>query len=219
MIHYNNLYITEDSKYLIIDVAIDEDSYYKDIYLDTISIDTQDTFVPNGPSDNAKVFTIRKDNLDKVYVNDKEVLVDNENVYVEGTDKVKHTKLYLTAKELGVDLTKDMLFVYTIASGFIPEDKSDVIKYITDTILNVVVNTYEVYKSIIPLIKEIGELCKDPISFIDRELKIKAVEYSIKNSNYLLAIKYWKKYFMDNTITSSSNKCNCNGNSQCSCIR
>ena len=217
MIHYNNLYITEDSKYLVIDVAIDEDSYYKDIYLDTISIDTQDTFVPNGPSDNAKVFTIRKDNLDKVYVNDKEVLVDNEDVYVEGTDKVKHAKLYLTAKELGVDLTKDMLFVYTIATGTPAPDtpcNCDVNK-----ILSVVVNTYEVCKSIIPLIKEIGELCKDPISFIDRELQIKAVEYSIKNSNYLLAIKYWKKYFMDNTITSSSNKCNCNGNSQCSCIR
>ena len=217
MIHYNDLYITEDNKCLVIDVAIDDDSYYKDIYLDTISIDTQDTFVPNGPSDNAKVFTIRKDNLDKVYVNDKEVLVDNENVYVEGTDKVKHTKLYLTAKELGVDLTKDMLFVYTIATGTPAPDtpcNCDVNK-----ILSVVVNTYEVYKSIIPLIKEIGELCKDPISFIDRELQIKAVEYSIKNSNYLLAIKYWKKYFMDNTITSSSNKCNCNGNSQCSCIR
>ena len=90
MIHYNNLYITEDNKCLVIDVAIDDGSYYKDIYLDTVSIDTQDTFVTNGPSDNAKVFTIRKDKLDKVYVNDKEVLVDNENVYVEGTDKVKH---------------------------------------------------------------------------------------------------------------------------------
>ena len=34
MIHYNNLYITEDSKYLVIDVAIDEDSTYDDVYLD-----------------------------------------------------------------------------------------------------------------------------------------------------------------------------------------
>ena len=155
MIHYNDLYITEDNKCLVIDVAIDDNSYYKDVYLDTISIDTQDTFVPNGPSDKAKVFTIRKDNLDKVYVNDKEVLVDNENVYVEGTDKVKHTKLYLTAKELGVDLTKDMLFVYTIATGTPAPDtpcNCDVNK-----ILSVVVNTYEVYKSIVPLIKEIAE--------------------------------------------------------------
>ena len=215
MIHYNNLYITEDSKYLVIDVAIDEDSTYDDVYLDRIAIDTQDTYITNGPSNNAKIFRIGGDDVEGPSIN------GIEEVKNSGKDikRVKHTKLTLSAKDLGVNLNKDMLFIYSTASGFIPEDKSDVIKYITNTILNVVVNTYEVYKSIIPLIKEIGELCKDPISFIDRELQIKAVEYSIKNSNYLLAIKYWKKYFMDNTITSSSNKCNCNGNSQCSCIR
>lgn len=215
MIHYNNLYITEDSKYLVIDVAIDEDSTYDDVYLDRIAIDTQDTYITNGPSNNAKIFHIGRDDVEGPSIN------GIEEVKNSGKDikKVKHTKLTLSAKDLGVNLNKDMLFIYSTASGFIPEDKPDAIKYITNTILNVVVNTYEVYKSIIPLIKEIGELCKDPISFIDRELQIKAVEYSIKNSNYLLAIKYWKKYFMDNTITSSSNKCNCNGNSQCSCIR
>ena len=209
MIHYNNLYITEDSKYLVIDVSIDEEPYYKDVYLDTISIDTQDTFVPNGPSDNAKVFTIRKDNLNKVYVDNEEVLVNTENVYIEGTDKVKHIKLYLTAKELDVNLSKDMLFVYTIATGTpSPETpcNCDINK-----ILSVVVNTYGVYKSIIPLIKEISDTCKEPLSFINRELQIKAVEYAIKSSNYILAIKYWKKYFMNSITTTSFNKCSCNG--------
>lgn len=215
MIHYNNLYITEDSKYLVIDVAIDEDSTYDNVYLYRIAIDTQDTYITNGPSDNAKIIFLDEGDVEKPSMN------GIGEVKNSGKDakKAKHTKLTLSAKDLGVNLNKDMLFIYSTASGFISEDKPDVLKYITDTILNVVVNTYEVYKSIIPLIKEIGELCKDPMSFIDRELQIKAVEYSIKNSNYLLAIKYWKKYFMDNTITSSSNKCNCNGNSQCSCIR
>ena len=215
MIHYNNLYITEDSKYLVIDVAIDEDSTYDDVYLDRIAIDTQDTYITNGPSNNAKIFHIGGDDIEGPSIN------GIEEVKNSGKDikKVKHTKLTLSAKDLGVNLNKDMLFIYSTASGFIPEDKPDVIKYITNTILNVVVNTYEVYKSIVPLIKEIAETCKEPTSFINRELQIKAVEYSIKNGNYLLAIKYWKKYFMDNTITSSSNKCNCNGNSQCSCIR
>lgn len=215
MIHYNNLYITEDGKYLVIDVAIDEDSTYDDVYLYRIAIDTQDTYITNGPSNNAKIIFLDEGDVEKPSMNGiGEVKNSGKDV-----KKVKHTKLTLSAKDLGVNLNKDMLFIYSTASGFIPEDRPNAIKYITDTILNVVVNTYEVYKSIIPLIKEIGELCKDPISFIDRELQIKAVEYSIKNSNYLLAIKYWKKYFMDNTITSSSNKCNCNGNSQCSCIR
>ena len=39
---------------------------------------------------------------------------------------------------------------------------------------------------------------------------IKAVEYAIKSSNYILAIKYWRKYFMNNITATSLNKCNCN---------
>lgn len=208
MIHYNNLYITEDNKCLVIDVAIDEDSYYENIYLDKIAIDTQDTYIPNGPSDKAKIFTIRKETLDKVYADGKEVYVDDHYIYVQGTDKLKHIKLYLTAQDLGVNLSKDMLFIYTIATGTPAPDtpcNCDVNK-----ILSVVYNDYEVYKSIIPLVKEISIECSNSVSFITKELQIKAIEYAIKSSNYLLAIKYWKKYFMNN-INAVSKKCNCNG--------
>lgn len=208
MIHYNNLYITEDSKCLIIDVAIDEESYYENIYLDKIAIDTQDTYVPNGPSDKAKIFTIRKESLDKVYADGKEIYVDDHYIYVQGTDKLKHIKLYLTTQDLEVNLSKDMLFVYTIATGTPAPDtpcNCDVNK-----ILSIVYNDYEVYKSIIPLVKEISNECNNSVAFINKELQLKAIEYAIKSGNYLLAIKYWRKYFMNN-INIVSKKCNCNG--------
>lgn len=207
MIHYNNLYITEDSKCLVIDVAIDEESYYENIYLDKIAIDTQDTYVPNGPSDKAKIFTIRKESLDKVYADGKEIYVDDHYIYVQGTDKLKHIKLYLTTQDLEVNLSKDMLFVYTIATGTPAPDtpcNCDVNK-----ILSIVYNDYEVYKSIIPLVKEISNECNNPVAFINKELQLKAIEYAIKSGNYLLAIKYWRKYFMNN-INIVSKKCNCN---------
>lgn len=208
MIHYNNLYITEDSKCLVIDVAIDEESYYENIYLDKIAIDTQDTYVPNGPSDKAKIFTIRKESLDKVYADGKEIYVDDHYIYVQGTDKLKHIKLYLTTQDLEINLSKDMLFVYTIATGTPAPDtpcNCDVNK-----ILSIVYNDYEVYKSIIPLVKEISNECNNSVAFINKELQLKAIEYAIKSGNYLLAIKYWRKYFMNN-INIVSKKCNCNG--------
>jgi hypothetical protein len=208
MIHYNNLYITEDSKCLIIDVAIDEESYYENIYLDKIAIDTQDTYVPNGPSDKAKIFTIRKESLDKVYADGKEIYVDDHYIYVQDTDKLKHIKLYLTTQDLEVNLSKDMLFVYTIATGTPAPNtpcNCDVNK-----ILSIVYNDYEVYKSIIPLVKEISNECNNSVAFINKELQLKAIEYAIKSGNYLLAIKYWRKYFMNN-INIVSKKCNCNG--------
>ena len=46
----NELYITPDSKSMIIDISVKNKSFYKDIYLDEIVIDTQDTFIETGIS-------------------------------------------------------------------------------------------------------------------------------------------------------------------------
>lgn len=47
MVDINELYITPDNKRMIIDVSIKKKSYYKDVYLDEVVIDTQDTFIEN----------------------------------------------------------------------------------------------------------------------------------------------------------------------------
>lgn len=51
MVDINELYITPDNKKMIIDVSIKKKKYYKDVYLDEIIIDTQDTYTETGPSD------------------------------------------------------------------------------------------------------------------------------------------------------------------------
>ena len=50
MIRFNELRITPDRKHLIIDVQVKELDYYQDVFLDTIIIDTQKTFISTGPS-------------------------------------------------------------------------------------------------------------------------------------------------------------------------
>lgn len=68
MLQYNELRITQDRKYLVIDVQVQELSYYEDVYLDTIIIDTQNTFSATGPS--GKPFmTIQLDSSTKHYRN------------------------------------------------------------------------------------------------------------------------------------------------------
>ena len=52
MIQINELRVTQDRKHLVIDVQVQEMSYYDNVYLDTIIIDTQNTFVETGPSSN-----------------------------------------------------------------------------------------------------------------------------------------------------------------------
>ena len=52
MLHFNELRITPDNRHLIIDVSVDKQDYFQDVILESIVIDTQDTYVPNGPSSN-----------------------------------------------------------------------------------------------------------------------------------------------------------------------
>lgn len=50
MIQFNELRINPQGTRLIIDVSVIDSIYYQNVYLDTISIDTQDTFTESGPS-------------------------------------------------------------------------------------------------------------------------------------------------------------------------
>lgn len=52
MVDINELYITPDGKKMILDVSVKRKSYYKDVYLDEVVIDTQDTYTQAGVSDN-----------------------------------------------------------------------------------------------------------------------------------------------------------------------
>ncbi len=203
MIHYNNLYITEDGKSLVIDVAIDNDNYFQDVYLDSIAIDTQDTYTSNTPSNKAFVLSVRKDIVTK-YPNS---IIESGDAIVD-TDKIKSLKITLDTTDIGIDLKKNLLFVYTTSTGTPAPDTPcgcDV-----STIVKPVINNFELYKSIIPYIEEISTSCSEPLGFINRELQIKAIEYAIKSNNYLLAIRYWNKYFINN-ISTTIKSCNCNG--------
>lgn len=50
MVEFQELKIAPGGQELIIDVSVKDLKYYTDVYLDTILIDTQDTFVEYGPS-------------------------------------------------------------------------------------------------------------------------------------------------------------------------
>ena len=52
MIVFNNIRISQDDKYITIDAEIENNKYYENMYIDSVIIDTQDTFSPNGPSNN-----------------------------------------------------------------------------------------------------------------------------------------------------------------------
>lgn len=184
MIGFNELYITKDSSQLFIDVSVLDLDYYKDVYIDSIVIDNQDTYLSTGPS-STPVYTY---------------------TVPEGTNK-KHLRLELCRIDLlgGLD---NLLFVYVRVKGAPKVDTP--CGYDNITTMGSVINTYPLYQTAMNYIGELANNCSTPKSFIDWILRLKAIELAIKTGHYPEAIKYYNKFFknMKNTVIKKGG-CNC----------
>ena len=52
MVVFNECRIDKEGKNLIVDVSVDSLPYYKNVYLESITIDSDKTFIEHGPSSN-----------------------------------------------------------------------------------------------------------------------------------------------------------------------
>ena len=184
MVAFQELRITPDGKKLIIDVSVKNLEYYTNVYLDTIQIDTQDTFIESGPS--SKV----------VYT---KVIGGN----------TKSVRLELGTGDLLPTLSDNLFFVYIRIKGT-PAANTPCVLY-NITTLRLISNLYPLYQYTFSYIKELSDTCSIPKNFINYILQYKAFELAIKTGHYTEAIKYWKKFFMgikDSVITSN---CGCYG--------
>ena len=92
MIIFNNIKITQDNKYLIIDAEIENSTYYKDMYIDSVIIDNQDTYIQNGPSSNP-IYTYKaQPQSNDIYTSDdlanKVTDEDGSNIYDDGATQI-----------------------------------------------------------------------------------------------------------------------------------
>lgn len=189
MIVFNNVRISQDDKYITIDAEIENNKYYENMYIDSVIIDNQDTFSPNGPSNNP-IYTYKAQPL-------------NSDIYS------RKVHLELTKVDLNLaTLEKNIFFIYIVAGGVPAPDTP--CGYDNNTAVKVLVNTYPVYRNIMNYIKELGNTCSVPYNLIDKSLQLKMLDISIQTGNNVETINIWKKYFIDN-ITNEPINCNCNG--------
>lgn len=218
MLHFNELRITKDDKYLIIDASVDNQDFYDDIILDSVVIDTQDTYVPNGPSSNPVYELKVADAYDLTYSLPEEcscnpVLEEEDKSYcfTYGTHQMSNIRLRLQASDFNINtLNGTMFFVYVTATGTPSADAP--CGTTNPMIMGAVTNLYPLYQSMMKYVRQIENNCEIPKEFIDLSLRIKALELCIRTGNYPQAIKYWNKYFKNKigTITGVTN-CSCYG--------
>lgn len=198
MIRFNELKIEDN--YIIIDVQIEEEKYFKDMYIDSIVIDTQDTFIANGPSSKA-IYT-------KTFNTDTDVKKE-ENIYTQGTDKHNRIRIYIDAKDLNVDIHKTMFFIYVIAGGTPAADTP--CKWDENKALHTLVDTQVLYNNMIQYVKELNKDCSTPDNFINAILQFNAIDLALKTNQYPLAIDLWKRFYSDIESNIVLPNCGCNG--------
>ena len=213
MVDFNELRVSPDRKNLIIDVSINDLSYYENVYIDSIIIDTQDTYIPSGPS-NSPIFTYEVvSNVTPVYslpdcgCNQVQDYIDKENCFETSNNEEKRVRLELDNTALDNHLKGNLFFVYVITKG---TPSSDTPCNMDNTInLGVTADTYPIYTNMLNSLKEL-ESCGTPKLFTDAFLRFKAFELSIKTGQYSQVINYWNKYFKSLDIPNNTN-CSCNG--------
>ena len=198
MIRFNELKIEDN--YIIIDAQIEEEKYFKDMYIDSIVIDTQDTFIANGPSSKA-IYT-------KTFNTDTDIKKE-EIVYTQGTDKYNRVRIYIDGKELNIDIHKTMFFVYVIAGGTPAADTP--CRWDENKALHTLVDTQVLYNNMIQYVKELGKDCSIPDNFINAILQFNAIDLALKTNQYPLAIDLWKRFYSDIESNVVLPNCGCNG--------
>lgn len=208
MIQFNELRITPDGKKLVIDASVKDLNYYNDVYIDAIIIDSQNTYVSNGPSSKPLFYyEISNPNVTVTY--------PEYNGYVpsrQGNSEdinEKRVRLELDSKILGDSISTNLFFVYVIAKGTPSPDTPCGMD--NQTTLGVVADLYPYYRSVMNGIKEISNECEIPRTFIDNLLRFKALELSLKTGNYIQAIKYWNKFFVGIKSSNINTYCKCHG--------
>lgn len=194
MIHFNELKITPDNKHLIIDVSVSNESYYDNVYLDSIIIDNQDTYVGIGPSSNP------------IY---EYTVHDTVSPITGAPNGVKHIRLDLDT--IDIENLQGLFFVYVRVKGTpSPDTPCGMDNIIT---MGTVTNMYPFYQQAMNYIGELASNCSVPQNFIDYILRLKGLELAIKTGNYPDAIKYYNKFFNGKeSVVIRKGGCSC-GNS------
>lgn len=182
MIVINQCRIDDEGKYLILDAEVDNLSYFKDVYIESVIIDTQETYSPGGP----------------------------QNEPTQSFDKVKKISLRIPSKELnGINLDTDILFVYIRATG-VPTINCPC-GMDNEYTMSIAVNLRPAYNKAMSYIRELSSNCSIPRGFIDMILKLKAFELSLKTGNYQEAFKQWDALDKSKTYISPNKGCGCHG--------
>jgi hypothetical protein len=185
MIEFSQCRVSWDGKYLYITAGIQNLDYFTNVYIDKVSVDTQDTFTSSGPSSTPAYTYTSQGNQ-------------------------KSVSLALEYRDLGINLLKDkMLFIWVTAKGTPTADTPCGMD--TSYKLCVAFNESLIFSRGLSFIKELSSSCQVPSNMESWALLNSAFRLALDSGEYSTAIDLWNKLVKGSTITSATKNCGCNG--------
>lgn len=184
MVVFQDLRITPDGKTLCIDAIVAPYSYYEGEYIEALTIDTEDTFSPSGPSSNP--------------------------VYATGfSEQAKQQSLILKAEQFGWDdFSGHILYVYVTVGG--APDSSTPCGWDSVNTLGVVLWWQPIYQMGINCMQKVVDDCCDiSREFIDYALRLKAFELALRTAQYPVANARFKEWFSNTEKLVYKSPCGC----------
>ena len=195
MIIFDQLRISDDGKRMYINLHVNNADYFKDIYLDSLTIMTSDKVLETNPHEPTS---------DYIY---KKVFEDNQ----------RQADLVLTANDFnesykGNTMGKNLFFVYVKVKG--TPDPCTPCSLDEEVSLGVTFDENLLYQQVMQFTKSLADDCQIPVGFTDFILKWNAFKASVETEHYIPAINYYQQLFGVQgsiNIKGTSKPCGCHG--------
>ena len=192
MVIFDRLQISDNGKWLYIDVHVNQADYFDNIYIDKVIIQTQDQVSetdPATPGDQC------------IY-----------HLKVEGNQKELHLVLSALSDFDITDntLSNKLLFVYVICKG--TPDPCTPCRLDEMTTLGVTFDTGLLYQMMMQYTRELNRDCEIPKGMIDMMMLYNGFKAAVETEHYIPAIDFWKRLFLDGGQPMNLTKpCGCHG--------
>nr|DAE39655.1 MAG TPA: hypothetical protein [Crassvirales sp.] len=204
MIIFDQLRISDDGKRMYINAHVNKADYFKDIYIDSIVIQTADKVSETDPG---------LPTSDYVYIKKTEENAKELNLVLEASDLSRSWESDPKAIAFNRgDMSKTLFFVYIKCKG--TPGSCTPCRLDEETTLGVVFDENVLHQRVMDYTKELVADCSVPSEFINFILLWNAFKSAIETEHYIPAIKFFNMLFdeVGKSCQSRTIKtCGCNG--------
>ena len=200
---FDQLRISDDGQRLYINLHVNKADYFKDVYLDSLTVMTADKVSETNPYEPTEDYIYKK-----VFEgNQKEA-----DLVLQASDFIRSWEGNPNAMRFSRDdMSRTLFFVYVKIKG--TPGECTPCRLDEEITLGVTFDENILYQRVMDFTKSLADTCQIPVGFTDFILQWNAFKAAIETEHYIPAIKFWNMLFdkTNGINTRITKNCGCHG--------